>query len=302
MRLTYLTLQESFDRSNPWFVRITGLSFARHYRKDLMSYVFLIMLFLSLAVGWFAAFSTRDPMLIAIFPTTTYVVAVLLAFIAPALGAAARLRFDYDPLLLETLTTPITDRQILAAIHARILTQTFLATATASILGFGLITLLGHPDGQVIYNGINTYWLRLFLSLTRFREFINSIDPAVGLLALLLIVITTVDYGAGFYLHATVLVGYCHWAPNARFRGGLMTVGLVFLMMLTMLLQFLQIPHLLEAFPLVGRSMAPWKFLTFVLLFEVFLLCTRWALAYGLWKRFDQTAISETRRYVVGEA
>ncbi|MBX3727864.1 MAG: hypothetical protein KF858_01665 [Candidatus Sumerlaeia bacterium] len=265
-----ISLRESFDTTNPWVVRLTGLARGRSSFLGLPGFLALgVALFVVLGA---LASGTRDETTLLLIGGPAYLLLVALAFLAPAFGASTRNRIDGDPALAESLATPLPDRAYVAAMHGRI--------AMLSVCGF---VVFGIAAGAVC------------LATLRVSSVHLPADSVVGFrrAVVIAILILSANYAAGILLHATLLANVCQKAPKARLKGGALTAVILIVMSALLVGRLAFYLMVLEAFSQGMKGL-----LVIPCVLDGLLGVTRLAWAHCLWARMLAHAMNETRPHL----
>lgn len=287
------TLRESFDRDNPWFGQITGLAGTRRRLLEAMRLAVLAACAAAFAALWGWALARRDSDLLRLLAHVSYTVMVVGAFMAPAVGASARARFDHSPLAKPSFLTPLGARSVLVAMHGRLLLATLSAGAFAAVVLGGLVALAATAD-PAFAQGVNWTLLNMAVFSSGLWEIIRGELPrATGVpLAAAVAVAALANFCAGVYLRGSLLARQCQVAPDARLNGGLLTALLIALMMLSFMLRF-GATRSIDAY-------APWPVapLVFLLAMESGLAAGRFTVARQAWATMERDGMEDTRRWL----
>lgn len=284
------SLRESFDRENPWVRRLTGFGGSRGGRRQRAGIASFLVVAALLAVAWTLALAFGHRQFSSALVTVSYTLAVFLALAAPASGAAARAALDSDPCLRESLASPVTDRQYVAALHGRVLMVAFVGLAAYGVSAAAIAVALSLGEPSAVFDP-PPYVLHLFFRYVGFAQ-VPTFDATSLLLVLAAVLATALSYAAGAYLHATLLAAVCSLAPNSRSRGGILTVALVVALPLLLFLR-LGLPAML-----LFESPSAERLLVLIATVECTFAALRLWLARIVWRRMERTALSETRQWL----
>jgi len=291
MALFAFSLRESFDGENPWVRRLSGIGRRRALPIGCM---FALANPLFLASLWTAVLAFELRALASSILIASYVLAVMGALVAPAMGAMMRGRLDSDECLVDSLLSPLPDRSYLAALHGRVLWIVATHLPAYAVTASAVAVALCHPVPKDAF-APPPYVLHLYFKFLGFSD-IPSLAGVPVVLVVIACVAVVVCYGAGVYLHASMLASVCSLSPTARSHGGALTVLLVVVM-----------PAMIWA-----RIALPWRMavvdhwgvavhLGFVAVVETGWAFGRLLLARWVWRGAQRTAMAETRRYLIGE-
>lgn len=289
MALLAFSLRESFDGENPWVRRLSGGE-----RRLPRGCAFALAYPAFLAILWTVVLLFELRGMASVILMGSYVLAAVGALLAPALGAVVRSQLDSDECLVDSLLSPLPDRSYLAALHGRILWIVATHLPAYAVTASAIAVALRHPVPKDAF-APPPYVLHMFFKFLGFSD-IPSLAGVPVLLVVIACVAVVACYGAGVYLHASMLASVCSLSPTARSRGGALTVLLVVVM-----------PALIWA-----RIAIPWRMavvdhwgvaahLGFVAVVETGWTFGRLLLARWVWRGAQRTAMAETRRYLIGE-
>ncbi|MCB2155675.1 hypothetical protein KQI84_12385 [bacterium] len=290
-----IRLAESFAPDNPWVRRVTSLPIPPRRRLgDWLRLAIVALLAMVLPALWFVALEGLVDGFTGFVATVSYTMAVSIAFISPALGAAAREHLEKDPLLPQAMVTYLTDRDALAAVHGRLLSWVFLAVTVPATMAFFLILMI-HTDYAAAASDMRYTVIHHFLGPIRFWGILSQNNPTWNWIATGTGVLMAVNYGAGCYLRASILAGVCQLNPSSRWWGGLTTAGLVMLNMITLLARVL-VPYSISR--VVGVPIDLGTGFVILGLMEVGFIVGRLAMARRFWRRTLAVGLDETRAYL----
>jgi hypothetical protein len=218
------SLRESFDvEGNPAVRRLLGIGLgARRKGMPLIQQLLCLLPFVLTAL-WLAGITGAWETFTGNVASLTYVMWVIIGFGAPAFGAAIRRSFDRDPFLQELLTTGLTERQVVAGLQGAVLMLAGSAAATVLLPGAGLLAALLIDD--TMNPPPYSLWL-LFLLMGYGGYPPLTAEPLVLAGAALFLVGASASFGAGIYLHSTLLARLCQIDPRTKFQGGLLTAAI----------------------------------------------------------------------------
>ncbi len=281
------SIRESFGQTgNPLAARLSGFcppGLRRRFPSRLRYLAFMPPL---LMMAWVVGLLAGWQVFLSKVGELTYLVWILTAFGAPALGAAIRRSFDTDPVLPELLASPMSEKDYLAALHGPVLILSMVAFAMAFLPGAGLLAALYHEPAMKP----PPYTLHLLFKLMGFGGY-----PEVGSLSRLVLasaflVTASLNFACGVYLHASILARICQIDPKTKAKGGFMTAGIVASLPVLMLVAVMMPTDAFgelfgEEFRILGAIAG-----------SLFLLIPRWLAAVRLWKATQRKVMSETTR------
>lgn len=284
---------------NPWVGLLTGLAIRRPWRGEHLLHGAVLVVAATVLGLWIAAAAKDDARLVEIAAGLSYIVCVLVAFLAPSLGAAARTLLDRHVLLAESFATPVPMLGYRAAVKARVALQAAGAGLLAGAVAAGLATLIALApkrfDELTNSMGLLTTYLRVLR--------LQTLDDS-GVLWPALVVggMLVVNYAAGFYFNATVLACVCQLRGLVRLQGAILTALLIALMPLMIVVRAVVIYQFgIQSTTPTWWDM-PWRHLINVLVgCELLYAALRLGLAEWLWARRFPPSFEETRALVLNE-
>jgi len=212
---------------NPWVGLLTGLAIRRPWRGEHLLHVAVVLVAAAILGLWIAAAREDDARLVEIAAGLSYIVCVLVAFLAPSLGAAARTLLDRHVLLAESFATPVPMLGYRTAVKARVALQALGAGLLAGAVAAGLTTLIALAPQRFDALTKSVGLLTTFLRALR----LQSLDDSGALWPPIVVgTMLVVNYAAGFYFNATVLACVCQLRGLVRLQGAILTALLIALM------------------------------------------------------------------------
>lgn len=282
---------------NPWVPMLVGFVYGRRATAERVLLLLIAMLSSGLATFWWWAIAAGDLELIEQAGEISYVACVMAAFLAPGMGAASRAALDRHVLLAESFATPLTMASYRGALRRRVLWLAGGASLFAAATALGIVGALAADPAyfRKLNTGIDL--MAFFLRVLRLQLYgePGGLPWAAGAMVALV-----VNFGAGFYLNATVLTCLCQLRPMVRLEGAMATALLLAVMPLVLIGCASVLYNLPTTVIDVGWGrmypLNPWHVIPLVVLVYAAL---RVALAEWLWARRFPASFAETRRLVL---
>ncbi|MGF1571676.1 MAG: hypothetical protein ACFCU1_01230 [Sumerlaeia bacterium] len=303
--------KETTDPNNPWSRLLTPKPIRLYYQYPKIGRSVVIALpIILLYLGYLSVIQWYDGDADSLhrFYDSFYVLTVFLAFIAAGLGSKARLLIEFSPLLQESFSTPLKERDYFAAMHRYILFTTFLALLAPIIFALLLSSSFFWTTPEYLEKLTKTNSMLLpfesiafkpYGFLSGYRFYLMEGNPWIKYLFSIAAIINIISWGFGFYLHALVLGQISHHKRNARFEGAIMTIALVVIIMLLYLIRFAILPAIFIQSR--GITMTGYGLMSYIMVVELIVIAFRILAIRLVWFRMFKQGFKYSRLKFFGE-